>query len=148
MWIQSHFYDWSVWLFLDWQKWVCDLSWSTHIAIGDLSDCSLIARKRYVISSDLLTLLFGDLSDFPLIGRKLYVISSNPLPLLLVICLTVPWLAESGMWSILIQSHCYWWSVWMFLNWQAEVCDTLIHSHCYWWSVWLFLDLMICLNVS
>ena len=74
---------------------------STHIAIGNLSDCSLTGRIQ------------------------MYVIPTDPLTLLLVISLTVPWLAESrGMWSPLIHSHCYWWSLWLFLDWQnPNVCD-------------------------
>ena len=133
--IQSHCYWWSVWLFLDWQlKGVCDLCWSTQIVIDDLSDCSLTGSTLYVISADPLTL-----SDCSLIARDRYVISSDILTLLLVICLTVPWLAGRSMSSLLIHSH------FLTAPWLAGRCmwSLLIHSHCYWWSVWLFLDWQI-----
>ena len=122
---------------------VCDLFWSTHIAIGDLFYCSFFGRRLYVISPDPLT--FGDLFYCFLTGRHKYVISSDPLTFLLVISLTVPWLAVAKcMWSPLIHSHCYWWcywwSVWLFLDWQPKVCD-LCWSTYNWWSVWLLLDL-------
>ena len=92
--IHPHLYWWSLWLSLDWQDQlrVCDLCWSTHIAIGELSDRSLTGRHKYVI-------------------------------------------------SVLIHSHFYWWSLWLFLDWQEKkVCDLLIHSSFHCWSLWLFLD--------